>query len=823
MSSRWPQGQQDPRSPYATHEGDWSQDDGSDQPWQDDGWQAQDQSGYGDQPPSPQGSARPAGRAAQAVAEPRAPQRQRSGGRAAGEFQREWDQSGGGFGDDEDLEWISYLTGGGGGSVQPKPDQDPPERRPSRQERSRSRRGRGRSAQTDPGPELDRGGIGPPPISAPFPAQPPSSRQAPVGRAAPDQTAATNPGRALQQDYGRDAAPQQGYGRTGAPDSGYGQAATEARPAARRSRHGRGAEVEHDPVTDPGYSRRAAADPRNDQQAAPGWPAAANSGYQLPTLADTQYGQAAAAADTQYGQPAAAADTQYGQAPAADPQYGHTAPRAWSPAADPGYDQAALAGWPAVAEPRHDAVAEPRYDALAQPRHDHAAAPEPTGWPETTDPRFGQGSVAGWHGADSGGGQGSVAGWPSVDSGYDQAAQAGWPVVAEPRRDALAQPRHDDVAEAEPTGWPEATDPRFDPGSVAGWPSVDTGYNQAALAGWPAVAEPQHHDVAEAEPTGWPEPDAASPQPDFGSTAGWRAEDTGYGQAATNGWPAAESAFVGQAPDDSGYAQPATAAWPPAVDEQDPAAEAAAPAPARQRTARKSGKQAPAKKRASARAGTKTAPRTQPQRLLADPEPGEQPLKQGRRPKLGGRRMPMKVLAIAGAAAVVAGGAGAVLVFSKSAGGPDHTVSTPTTLGAFTKQPQLAVQMRAAALRQQIISESAGEAHNVVYAVYQDGSTSGGSSGPQIILFIGGNLSGTSAGSFISTFTGKLQGAVTTSPGSLGGAAACVPSVDGRVAECVWADNDTFGVVASQTLGPAGLANEMRQMRPLVEHVDPAN
>jgi hypothetical protein len=47
--------------------------------------------------------------------------------------------------------------------------------------------------------------------------------------------------------------------------------------------------------------------------------------------------------------------------------------------------------------------------------------------------------------------------------------------------------------------------------------------------------------------------------------------------------------------------------------------------------------------------------------------------------------------------------------------------------------------------------------------------------------------------------------------------------VDGRVAECVWADSNTFGVVASQTLGTTGLANEMRQMRPLVEHVASAN
>jgi hypothetical protein len=159
-----------------------------------------------------------------------------------------------------------------------------------------------------------------------------------------------------------------------------------------------------------------------------------------------------------------------------------------------------------------------------------------------------------------------------------------------------------------------------------------------------------------------------------------------------------------------------------------------------------------------------------------------------------------------------------VIVLTRSGGGVTHVLTTPGRLGAYSKQPQLAEQMHAGTLRQQIVKESAGEAHNVIYAVYEDSTGPAAASGPQIILFIGGNLSGTSAGSFISTFTGKLQGAVTTSAGSLGGAAACVPSVDGRVAECVWADNDTFGVVASQTLSASSLAHEMRQMRPMVEH-----
>jgi hypothetical protein len=38
------------------------------------------------------------------------------------------------------------------------------------------------------------------------------------------------------------------------------------------------------------------------------------------------------------------------------------------------------------------------------------------------------------------------------------------------------------------------------------------------------------------------------------------------------------------------------------------------------------------------------------------------------------------------------------------------------------------------------------------------------------------------------------------------------------VAECVWADNDTFGVIASQTLSVTDLANELRTARPEIEH-----
>jgi len=166
----------------------------------------------------------------------------------------------------------------------------------------------------------------------------------------------------------------------------------------------------------------------------------------------------------------------------------------------------------------------------------------------------------------------------------------------------------------------------------------------------------------------------------------------------------------------------------------------------------------------------------------------------------------------------VAAGAAVVVVMANFGGGTPHVLTTPASLGRYVKEPQLATQMHAAALRQQIIQGSAGEVSNVIYAVYEDSTGPAASSGPQIVLFIGGNLKGTSAGSFISTFTGKVPEAETTDAGPLGGVAACVPSLNGRLAECVWADNDTFGVVASQTLSASGLASEMRQARLMIEH-----
>jgi hypothetical protein len=150
-----------------------------------------------------------------------------------------------------------------------------------------------------------------------------------------------------------------------------------------------------------------------------------------------------------------------------------------------------------------------------------------------------------------------------------------------------------------------------------------------------------------------------------------------------------------------------------------------------------------------------------------------------------------------------------------SGGGPAHAISTPQRLGGYVVEPSLANGMGANELRSKILAAGNGEASNVVDAVYED-STGAAKSGPLIILFVGGNLSG-SADSFITSLTTAVPGAFVINPGSLQGEAACVPGV--HLTECAWADNDTFGVIASPTLSATALGNELRIMRPMVEHV----
>ena len=178
-------------------------------------------------------------------------------------------------------------------------------------------------------------------------------------------------------------------------------------------------------------------------------------------------------------------------------------------------------------------------------------------------------------------------------------------------------------------------------------------------------------------------------------------------------------------------------------------------------------------------------------------------------------RLPRRILIVSGCLilALLAGGAYWLLRPQ-----PAHTIAIPAQLGAFAKQPATGIST-ANSLRNKIVAGAAGEVKNVVAAAYERTTGPGTSQGPQVIVFIGGNLTGGgSASGFIGGFISQLPGSFSTSAGRLGGLAACAPGSKGGPAECAWADDDTFGVIVSATLAAPGLADELRVMRPLVEH-----
>jgi hypothetical protein len=163
----------------------------------------------------------------------------------------------------------------------------------------------------------------------------------------------------------------------------------------------------------------------------------------------------------------------------------------------------------------------------------------------------------------------------------------------------------------------------------------------------------------------------------------------------------------------------------------------------------------------------------------------------------------------------------AAAVFVLRAPGQAHVLSIPARLGAFVRKPQLEQQMNIRQLRQQVITRSGGQASHVVSAVYENGAGVSGAGQPQIMLFIGGNVGGVSPAGFVSSFMTQFKGARAASPGSLGGSASCVsaqPGAANEVALCTWADNDTFGVVASPTMNLTQLSAQLRAIRPVIEH-----
>ncbi len=178
------------------------------------------------------------------------------------------------------------------------------------------------------------------------------------------------------------------------------------------------------------------------------------------------------------------------------------------------------------------------------------------------------------------------------------------------------------------------------------------------------------------------------------------------------------------------------------------------------------------------------------------------------------RRVRVKVMVVLGSAIIATLAVAGYVVFRPQA---SHVVSAPASQSGYARQPANAT---ANDLRHRIVAAAGGAVSNVVAAVYQRTTGPGTKKGPQIVVFIGGNLAGgASADNLISAYMTRLPGAYTTSAGRLGGRAACAPGSNGGPAECAWADNDTFGVVVSATVNSAGLADVMRQMRPQVEHV----
>jgi hypothetical protein len=179
-------------------------------------------------------------------------------------------------------------------------------------------------------------------------------------------------------------------------------------------------------------------------------------------------------------------------------------------------------------------------------------------------------------------------------------------------------------------------------------------------------------------------------------------------------------------------------------------------------------------------------------------------------------------LALIGVVLVAAAAIGAILRFEfPSHSGPTHTLVTPARIGTYARTVDLEKQTHLAALRNEVITMSSGQASGVVSAVYESGNPAAGSV-TRIIMFIGGHLANAAPATSITAFTEKFAGATVVPAGSLGGQAACVENggkTSDPVSMCVWFDNDSFGEIVSPTMSASMLASAMQTIRPSVELV----
>ena len=190
-----------------------------------------------------------------------------------------------------------------------------------------------------------------------------------------------------------------------------------------------------------------------------------------------------------------------------------------------------------------------------------------------------------------------------------------------------------------------------------------------------------------------------------------------------------------------------------------------------------------------------------------------------RRGRSGDRRQWMALGAIAIVAAGAIGGVLMKYVFSGPSG-PAHTVVAPSKADGYSRMPNLEKEMKVDQLRSEIMKTSAGQASNLVSAVYAQGSTSPGAGGnADIFMFVGGKLSSASPPTSIANFTQTYPGARVVPAGPLGGEAACAEATTGGegVAMCVFFDNDSFGELVSPTMTTAKLATTLDAVRPSLE------
>jgi hypothetical protein len=176
----------------------------------------------------------------------------------------------------------------------------------------------------------------------------------------------------------------------------------------------------------------------------------------------------------------------------------------------------------------------------------------------------------------------------------------------------------------------------------------------------------------------------------------------------------------------------------------------------------------------------------------------------------------------AGVVAIVGVVIVALTLLGSGPSGPEHSLTTPAKLGSFTSSPQLTKKSDVSQLEKNIIAQSSGEASHLVSAVYQAGSPASGGPPAEVMLFIGGQLSGSSPAASVQSFTQHFKDATLTSAGPLGGDAACVSGQGGGTSGstvCAWFDNNTFGELVSPNMSVSALANELRAIRPSVEHV----